>query len=103
MIGTAAPGSVLVFTYIHGGLIDGSYEFAGGEKMMTNVRKLGEPWIFGLHPDAVGPFVERFGLSLRENVGADEYRRRYFGDTEPTAGGYAFYRLAVADVPSASR
>jgi methyltransferase (TIGR00027 family) len=101
-IGTAAPGSTLVFTYIHGGLIDGSFEFAGGEKMLKNVRRLGEPWIFGLHPEAVGPFVARFGLELRENVGADEYRRRYFGDSEPNAGGYAFYRIAVADVGGSS-
>jgi methyltransferase (TIGR00027 family) len=96
-IGASAPGSTLVFTYIHGGLVDGSVSFDGGEKMMRNVRALGEPWIFGLHPDDVGPFVARFGLELCENLGADEYRRRYLSGSEPDTSGYAFYRIAVAE------
>jgi methyltransferase (TIGR00027 family) len=94
---TAAPGSVVVFTYVHGGLLDGTMSFLGGELMLENVKRLGEPWTFGLHPAQVGDFVTRAGLRLREDLGADDYRRRYLGDA-PMAG-YAFYRLAVADVP----
>ena len=97
-IGTSAPGSTLVFTYIHGGLLDGSVVFEGGDTMMQTVRSLGEPWRFGLHPEEVEAFVARSGLALRENLGADEYRRRYLGATEPDTRGYAFYRIAVADV-----
>lgn len=95
-VGRTAPASTLVFTYIHGGLLDGSVPFAGGRKMMGNVRTLGEPWIFGLHPHEVGPLLERFGLVLREDLGADDYRRR----TGLPATGYAFYRLAIAKVRS---
>jgi methyltransferase (TIGR00027 family) len=95
---TAAAGSVVVFTYVHGGLLDGTVPFVGGELMLENVRRLGEPWTFGLRPDQVGDFVARAGLRLREDLGADDYRRRYLGDV-PMAG-YAFYRLAVADVPA---
>jgi methyltransferase (TIGR00027 family) len=95
-LGTTAPGSRLVFTYLHGGLIDGTTPFAGGARMLDNVRRLGEPWIFGLYPDAVGAFIARSGLALRDNVGADDYRRRYLG--EAAAPGYAFYRIALAEV-----
>ncbi|HEV2780133.1 MAG TPA: class I SAM-dependent methyltransferase [Actinophytocola sp.] len=94
LIGRTAPGGTLVFTYIHGGLLDGSVAFPGGDKMMSNVRTLGEPWTFGLHPHEVAPLLERFGLSPREDLGADDYRRR----TGLPATGYAFYRLAVAEV-----
>ncbi|HEY0985969.1 MAG TPA: SAM-dependent methyltransferase [Kofleriaceae bacterium] len=94
---TAAVGSTVVFTYVHGGLLDGTVAFDGGALMLDNVKRLGEPWTFGLHPAAVGDFVARAGLRLREDLGADDYRRRYLGDA-PMAG-YAFYRLAVADVP----
>ena len=95
-IGGTASGGTLVFTYIHGGLLDGSVHFAGGSRIMQNVRTLGEPWTFGLRPSEVGPLLERFGLTLREDLGADDYRRRT-GLTN--LSGYAFYRLAVADVP----
>ena len=92
-IGAAAPGSVLVFTYIHGGLLDGTVSFDGGSRMIRNVETLGEPWTFGLHPPEVAPLLSRFDLTLREDLGADDYRHRTgLHDT-----GYAFYRLAIAE------
>jgi len=94
-IATTAPGSQVVFTYLHGGLLDGTVPFLGGAQLIANVRRLGEPWTFGLHPEAVAGFVARAGLVLRENLGADEYRQRYLGAGAP---GYAFYRIAVAEV-----
>jgi methyltransferase (TIGR00027 family) len=95
-LGTTAPGSRVVFTYLHAGLLDGTTPFPGGERVIDNVRRLGEPWRFGLHPEAVAGFVAASGLALRENLGADEYRRRYLGDA--VAPGYGFYRLALAEV-----
>ncbi|HET7505541.1 MAG TPA: class I SAM-dependent methyltransferase [Kofleriaceae bacterium] len=97
-VGTTTPGSRLVFTYVHGGLLDGSVQFPGGRRVLGNVRRLGEPWTFGLFPDEVAGFVARSGLRLREDLGADDYRRRYLGDV--AAPGSAFYRIALADVPS---
>jgi methyltransferase (TIGR00027 family) len=98
-IGTAAPGSRVVFTYIHAGVLDGSAGFDGGAQLMANVRRLGEPWTFGLHPGAVAAFVARSGLRLCEDLGADDYRRRYLGAAMP---GYQFYRIALAEVPPAA-
>lgn len=95
---TTAAGSAIVFTYVHGGLLDGTARFDGGDVILGNVKRLGEPWTFGLRPDAVGDFVARAGLQLREDLGADEYRRRYLGDAP--VPGYAFYRLALAEVPA---
>lgn len=100
-IATAAPGSRVVFTYIHAGLLDGSAVFDGGERLMSNVRRLGEPWTFGLRPEAVAGFVAARGLVLRDDLGADDYRRRYLGD-RPTPG-YAFYRIAAAEVAGGPR
>ena len=100
-ISTTATGSSVVFTYLHGGLLDGTVQFLGGERLLENVRRLGEPWTFGLHPEAVDAFVARCGLRLRENLGADDYRRRYLGDG--ALPGYAFYRVAIAQVTGAER
>jgi methyltransferase (TIGR00027 family) len=99
-IATLAVGTRVVFTYLHGGLLDGSIEFPGGAHMLDLVKRLGEPWTFGLHPDAVAGFVARCGLTLRDDLGADDFRRRYLGDGPMP--GYAFYRIASADVGSGS-
>lgn len=101
LIGGAAPGTLLVFTYVHRGVIDGTARFDGADKLVRNVRRLGEPWTFGLHPDEVGGFLARFGLGLEEDLGADEYRRRYLGGGSRDLRGYAFYRIAVARVHGA--
>jgi len=95
-IGTTAAGSRIVFTYIHAGVLDGTTPFPGAALVMDNVRRFGEPWTFGLHPDAVAGFVAARGLRLCENLGADDYRRRYLGGA--AAPGYAFYRIAAAEV-----
>jgi len=97
-VGAMAPGSALAFTYVHRGVIDGSVPFEGGAQIRANVERLGEPWTFGLAPEEVAGFVARAGLALREDHGADEYRRRYLGDRGHP--GYAFYRLAIAGVPN---
>ncbi len=94
-VGGMAGAGVLVFTYVHAGLLDGTVTFDGGAAILHNVRTLGEPWTFGLDPAAVGEFVARFGLTLAEDLGADEYRARYLPTAMPDRG-YSFYRLAVA-------
>jgi methyltransferase (TIGR00027 family) len=98
MVGRTAPGSVLVFTFIHRGVIDGSVHFDGADKLVRSTRRLGEPWTFGLDPAALASYLAPFKLSLEDNLGADEYRRRYFGDESRDLRGYAFYRIAVARV-----
>jgi len=62
------------------------------------VRKLGEPWTFGLLPDAVSAFVGRFGLVLKKDWGADEYRDLYLPSHASERRGYGFYRAAVTRV-----
>jgi methyltransferase (TIGR00027 family) len=99
-IGRAAPGSTVVFTYVHRGLLDGRSSFEGGEQILANVQRLKEPWTFGLYPDEVASFVAQNGLELVEDLGADDYRRRYLDGTARTLQGYGFYRLAVAKVSS---
>lgn len=97
-IGSLEPGTTIVFTYVHAGVLDGSVRFYGSDANVANVRRLGEPWTFGLHPHAVPSFVAHAGLALVEDLGADEYRARYLPGER--ALGYAFYRLAAAARPA---
>lgn len=92
--GMPAP-STIAFTYIHRGVLDGTGRFQGAQRMVDSVKRLGEPWTFGIEPSELGAFVGRAGLEVREDLGADEYRTRYLGGDH---AGYAFYRICVATV-----
>ena len=96
-VARCAAGSTIVFTYVHRGVIDGSVQFAGAERIVQNVRGMREPWTFGIAPQQIAAFLEGAGLRLREDLGADEYRARYLPSWE-SSYGYAFYRVAVAVV-----
>jgi len=99
-IAERSPGSTIVFTYIHRGVLDRPADFVGGPRIVANVKALGEPWTFGLLPEQVAAFVDRAGLVLKHDEGANDYRRRFLGHADP---GYAFYRLAVAEAPLVPR
>jgi methyltransferase (TIGR00027 family) len=98
MVGGAGAGSVLVFTYLHRGVLDGSVRFAGADKLVQNVQRLGEPWTFGLEPRELASYLSRFGLELEQDLGADEYRARYRAALGKNPPGYAFYRIAACRV-----
>lgn len=93
------PGSVIAFSYIHKGVIDGSEKFEGADKLVENVRRLGEPWKFGLRPDELPRFLAAFEMKLEQDVGTTEYRDKYLGYDI----GYGFYRIAIARVNARSR
>ena len=97
-VAEAAPGSRLIFTYVHRGVIDGSVEFEADERLRSKVAEVGEPWTFGLDPGALAGYLHERGLRLLSDEGADDYRRRLLGDSPRNLRGYGFYRLAVAEV-----
>jgi NAD(P)-dependent dehydrogenase (short-subunit alcohol dehydrogenase family) len=53
-------------------------------------------------PAALARFLADRGLVLDDDVGAAEYRARYFGAAARRMRGYEFYRIAVAYVPAAA-
>jgi len=98
-VGTLVPGSSLVFTYVHVGALEGSADFAGAASLLRKVKRLGEPWTFGLYPSQVPEFLRKRGLELDRDMGGGEYRALYFGAESKQMKGYEFYHVAVAHVP----
>ena len=76
----AAPGSRLVFTYVHRDFIDGSNRY-GSRTLYRNTRQRHQLWRFGLEPDEVAGFIAEYGWRLVEQAGPDEFVQRY---VEPT-------------------
>jgi methyltransferase (TIGR00027 family) len=95
----AAAGSTLVFTYVDQQVLDAPQAFHGTEKLFATLRAAGERWTFGLDPSRLSTFLAQRGLLLGEDIGASDYRTRYFGSAAMRMRGYEFYRIAVARVP----
>ena len=73
----AAPGSRIVFTYIHRGIIDGAIHVDGSEEILSETQRRGEPWEFGIIPEELASHLAARKLTLVEDAGAAEYRCRY--------------------------
>jgi methyltransferase (TIGR00027 family) len=101
-VGGAAPGSGLVFTYVHRDVVAGSWSGEGLGPLSDTLRRAGEAWTFGIDPAALRGLLAARGLELLEDVGSVEYRARYLG-AGAHLRGYEFYRAAVATVPLAAR
>jgi len=76
-VGTSAPGSILVFTYVLKSIIERRSDLPGADKLMDVVAKRGAPWLFGLEPSGVPSFLKPFHLRLIVDVGNAEYQANY--------------------------
>jgi methyltransferase (TIGR00027 family) len=91
-----APGSRIVFTYVHKGLLDGSAAFA--DTWHEQLRRSHEPWIFGIYPDSLREYLASRGLNFLEDLEASELRERYMGPSARRIRSWQFYRVASASV-----
>ena len=94
----AAPGSLVLFTYIHRDVLTRPGIFVGTDRLFASLAKAGEQLTFGLEPSELPEFLSKRGLSLESDVGAAEYRRRYFKDAARKMRGHEFYRVALGRV-----
>jgi len=97
----AALGSVLLFSYIHQGVLERPEQFFGAEKLMSRLRSYGEPWTFGLYPEELGAYLAARGWRLTKDLSVAEVWQ-HAGRPSSDVRGYEFYRLASACVDRAA-
>lgn len=51
-------GGILIFTYVHAGVLDGSVHFQEARRWLSNVKRVGEPWTFGWRPEDLAEYLE---------------------------------------------
>jgi methyltransferase (TIGR00027 family) len=95
---TASPRSQLLFTYVHRDILTRPSAFVGTRNLFASLEKAGERFTFGMEPNQVPQYLAGRGLSLELDIGAAEYRARYFGAQARTMRGHEFYRVALARV-----
>jgi methyltransferase (TIGR00027 family) len=101
-VGGLGEGGQFIFTYIHSGVLDGTMLFEGAAAILKAVRRSGEPWTFGMHPDWVARYLEQRGLRLLADFGADEYRCKVLGrHPQQIIRGYSFYHAVRAEIRGA--
>jgi methyltransferase (TIGR00027 family) len=98
----AAPGSRVIFTYVHADAISGQFPAPGLVKLLARLRRIGEAWTFGFRPEVLPEYLARRGFRLIADLGAAEYRSRYWPPVAQPEG-YEFYRAVLAEkMPSIS-
>lgn len=95
---SAAPESRIVFTYIHRGIIDGSKRNSAVQKLLPEIERQGEPWIFGIDPDTLSQYLSARGFKLVEEAGAADYRKRYLEPMGRRMDIFEGERVAVAEI-----
>jgi methyltransferase (TIGR00027 family) len=93
-----APGSRIIFTYVHAGVLDGGFEAPGLDILFTRLAASNESWTFGFRPEELGEYLRRHGLHLVDDLGAAEYRVKVMGARARGLVGYEFYHVAAAEV-----
>ena len=94
----ASPGSLVLFTYVHRDVLTTPSAFAGTKNLFAALERAGERFTFGMEPSDLPRYLGERGLSLEQDVGAAEYRARYFGAGARRMRGHEFYRVALARV-----
>jgi methyltransferase (TIGR00027 family) len=92
---TASPGSGIIFTYVHAGVLDGRFDAPGFERLTAVLRAYGEPWTFGFKPEMLPAYLAKKGIRLLIDLDATVYRRKYMPPVNKLVG-YEFYRAALA-------
>ena len=99
-VSNLAAGSTLAFTYVHSDVLSDPETFDGADRILRSVAKAGEAWTYGIDPAHLSGRLQSLGLELVEDLGANDYRSRYWRSAQSRWRGYAFYRAALAAVPN---
>jgi len=91
----APAGSRLVFTYVPKDFMDGKV-FYGHEHMYKKMVLKDEIWHFGIDPEDVADFLDRFGWRVLEHLGYEELAERYVKPTGRKLKTLAIERLVYA-------
>jgi methyltransferase (TIGR00027 family) len=94
----ASEGSLVLLTYVHRDVLTRPSAFVGTRNLFASLERAGERFTFGMNPSHVPRYLAGLGLSLELDIGAAEYRARYFGAEARNMRGHEFYRVALARV-----
>jgi methyltransferase (TIGR00027 family) len=87
-------GMRFIFDYMLKEVVDGSSDNREALNKARIAAKLGEPWLFGLDPATVGPYLAAFNFKLLKDYDAKELRAKYCPER---ATPMNYIRIVVCD------
>jgi methyltransferase (TIGR00027 family) len=90
--------SCIIFTYINKLVLDNPSSFQSTEKYHSILEDNEEKWTFGFNPEKLQDYLNKFNLTVIEDLGAVEYRQRYLAERKNLLQGYEFYRVVIAEL-----
>jgi methyltransferase (TIGR00027 family) len=97
-ISQSTAGSQVVFTYIQRRFIEDMQHDEAMKRILREVNRSGEQWIFGIDSSEIPSYLARHGLEVIEDVGAEDYRARYLRPTHREMDLFAGERAVIARV-----
>lgn len=77
VVGACAPGSILVLDYALRSFVEGDSSTYGGEAVQKWLKKINEPFLFGLNADETTTFMTRCGMQMIDDIGPAQMSERY--------------------------
>jgi methyltransferase (TIGR00027 family) len=84
----ARAGTGLLFTYLDRAMLDDPGRFEGAPQSLAYVRRLGEPFRYGLDPGALPRHLGERGLELVEDLPLSVAALRYYPPPAPAVSSY---------------
>ncbi|MCD4784568.1 MAG: SAM-dependent methyltransferase [Candidatus Eremiobacteraeota bacterium] len=97
-ISKTSPGSRAVFTYIIKSVIEGTSNLEGANVLTRMINKTKNPWIYGIEPTKTAEFLQKYNLSLIEDIGASYYQKKYLKPIGRDLNVFEIERIALAEV-----
>jgi O-methyltransferase involved in polyketide biosynthesis len=63
----------------------------------ATLKKSGETWTFGLHPNEISAYLSARGFALVTDISPREFRAHYMGASGSHLKGFELYRAALAE------
>jgi methyltransferase (TIGR00027 family) len=76
-VGGCAPRSSVVFDYALRRFVDGDTSTYGGKQVARWLKRIGEPFLFGLDPGETMGFLRKRGLRVLSDLGAEQLEQAY--------------------------
>jgi methyltransferase (TIGR00027 family) len=76
-VGNCAPGSSIAFDYAIRGFVDGDTSTYGGKQVARWLKRIGEPFLFGLDAKETDAFVARHKLRVVSDLGPEDSEQAY--------------------------
>jgi methyltransferase (TIGR00027 family) len=86
-VASCAPGSSIMFDYAIRSFVDGNASTYGGEQVANWLKRIGEPFLFGLDPAETSAFLTARKMRVLSDLGPEELEKRYLDMKDGTSLG----------------